>query len=64
MAKPIPNSLITLILKYQEKDGSDGQQTVRDIVTDIRHYCDEQGYDFQEVIKGSKEVYDQEKEEA
>lgn len=34
---------------------------VRDLLTDIRHYCDAKGLDFHERLKVSREVYLEEK---
>jgi len=38
------------------------QSAVRDVLTDIRHMCDEGGYDFEKALSGSEEVYNEEKD--
>jgi len=60
MKKP-SNSLITLILKYKDTDSSDNRTAVRDILTDILHYCDEEAINFPEVLEEATEVYNEEK---
>ena len=58
----ISNSLITLILKYKDQGSPDNKTAVRDILTDVLHYCDEECIDFTEVLEGATEVYNEEKE--
>jgi len=60
--KQIPNSLITLILRYKDEGSPDNRAAVRDILTDILHYCDEEAIDFPEILDSATEVYNEEKD--
>ena len=59
------NALITTILKYKDAGSSDNRTAnrtaVRDILTDILRYCDEEAIEFPEVLEGATEVYNEEK---
>lgn len=55
------NSLVTLMERYKDHGSPDNEAALRDIVTDIMHECDESGYDFDGVLKGAGEVFEQEK---
>jgi hypothetical protein len=51
----------TILKEQQEDEGCDKQAALRDILTDIRHLCDEFALDFYEALNGSYEVYLEEK---
>ena len=52
--------LIALDAHYLESDGNQ-QVTLRDILTDLRHYVDEYGLDIYKALDGSYQVYLEEK---
>jgi hypothetical protein len=56
-------ALKTIIKEQQEKDGSDRQSAVRDLLTDVRHLCDNEKIDFYEALRGSYDVYLEEKKD-
>ena len=45
------------VVKVYETDGVDEQSAIRDLLTDIRHYCDAKGLDFYAALDGSYDVY-------
>lgn len=50
-----------LLDKYMKADGGVEQPAaVRDLLTDLRHYCDENGVDFDYASDGSEDVYEEE----
>ena len=49
-----------------KEDGMDEgalRSGVRDVITDILHVCDEEGFDVDLIIESAREVFNEEKEE-
>ena len=47
-------------LRASMTETGDERTALRDIITDVIHVCDEQGYDFNQLIKGAGEVANEE----
>lgn len=45
------------VMKEYEADGVGKQSAIRDLLTDIRHYCEAKGLDFCAALDGSYDVY-------
>ena len=56
-------ALGSVLQRYANKNGTTTDSAVRDILTDLRHICDDQGLDFAERDQGAYEVYCEEKAE-
>lgn len=48
---------VAVILSDAIIDGDDHDTALRDLLTDIRHYCDDQGFDFHETLRVSYDNY-------
>ena len=67
MKTPIQKSVadIAHIVKAMiRRDGSDASGAVRDLMTDLRHFCEAKGLDFHERADASYQVYLEEKQAA
>lgn len=60
--KQAPNSLITLIEKYKGNGSPNNPAALRDILSDIMHLCEQDGYSFEEILAGATQVYQEEKQ--
>jgi len=70
MAKPKPTAVTRsmarmkkIVESYEKEQGTDTSSAVRDLLTDLRHYCDAKGIDMYVLLDGSYQVYLEEKEE-
>jgi len=54
------SSLKALLRKYEYED-CDKQSSLRDLLTDVRHLSDDLNLDFNKALRGSYEVYLEEK---
>ena len=50
-------TLRNALMDYMEVEGADEQSALRDLLTDIRHLCDERGLNIYKALEGSYEVY-------
>jgi hypothetical protein len=50
-------NLKKMILEVARVEGTHNQFALRDILTDLRHLCDNMGLDFDQAVEGSEEVY-------
>ena len=48
------------VKKYKKVDGSSEKCAVRDILTDLMHYCAKNNIDFNERLLGATDVFNQE----
>jgi hypothetical protein len=46
-----------MIQKVARVEGTSDQFALRDILTDLRHVCDDMGLDFDMAVEGSEEVH-------
>lgn len=51
------------VVKQYEADGASEEAAVRDLLTDIRHYCQAKRLDFYQALDGSYDVYCDERQE-
>jgi len=59
--QPISVKALTPFIKKAAKENdTDIAETVRDILTDLRHFCDFHKLDFAELDKGANDVYTEE----
>jgi len=49
--------LETAIEKYATAGETSTEAAIRDLLTDLRHYCDEHEIDFDDRLEGSLDVY-------
>jgi len=49
---------------YHDTDPSDWLDFVTDVLTDLRHFCDEQGMDFDKRAERSEEYFNTERSQA
>jgi hypothetical protein len=56
--------LIATIEKYGTGGETSTESAIRDLLTDLRHYCDEHEIDFDDRLEGSLDVYLDEQESA
>ncbi len=56
--------LETTIEKYGAAGETSTESAIRDLLTDLRHYCDQHQVDFDDRLEGSLDVYLEEKEGA
>jgi hypothetical protein len=54
--------LETTIEKYGTPGDTGTESAIRDLLTDLRHYCDEHEIDFEDRLEGSLDVYLEEQE--
>lgn len=47
-------------LRFISEQDADERCALRDALTDILHICDEKGYDFNDLLKGAGEVFNEE----
>jgi len=57
-------AIIALIYGIAEREDTERQEAMRDLLTDIRHAADHLGLDFDDAVVGSGEVFENEVEEA
>ena len=55
-------AIIAMICGLAERNETERQSALRDLLTDVRHATDHLGLDMHEALEGSYEVYLQEKE--
>ena len=58
------DTMIALIFGVAEKEGTERQFALRDLLTDLRHAADALDLDFFKAMDGSYQVYLKEKAEA
>ena len=51
------------IVQRYETEGATKQAAIRDLLTDIRHYCEAKRLDFYAAVDGSYDVYCDERQE-
>ena len=56
--------LETTIEKYGTAGETSTECAIRDLLTDLRHFCDQQEIDFDDSLEGSLDVYLEEQESA
>jgi len=56
--------LETTIEKYGAAGETSTESAIRNLLTDLRHYCDQQQIDFDDSLEGSLDVYLEEQESA
>jgi hypothetical protein len=56
--------LETTIDKYGAAGETSTESAIRDLLTDLRHYCDQHEIDFDDSLEGSLDVYLEEQENA
>lgn len=54
-------AIVQLVSAIVKTEGTTEQEAFRDLITDIRHVCDARKWNFEEAMKGSYEVYLEEK---
>ena len=54
---------LTAVIERYEADGVSKQAAVRDLLTDLRHYCQAKRLDFYQALDGSYDVYSEERYE-
>jgi hypothetical protein len=63
-----PSSLaytfVVMAYGVAEREGTELQSALRDILTDARHAADHLGLDFDEAVRGSAEVFAEEQADA
>ena len=52
------------IEKYGTAGETSTESALRDLLTDLRHYCDQHEIDFEDCLEGSLDVYLEEQESA
>jgi hypothetical protein len=52
------------IEKYGTAGETSTESAIRDLLTDLRHYCDQHEIDFDDSLEGSLDVYLEEQESA
>ena len=58
------NVLETTIENYGTAGETSTESAIRDLLTDLRHYCDQHEIDFDDSLEGSLDVYLEEQESA
>ena len=53
----IKTPLYNLLTKYQKDVGTGDKGAVRDVLTQLRHFCDSNSLSFNEIMKSSGKVY-------
>ena len=56
--------LETTIEKYGTAGETSTESAIRDLLTDLRHFCDQHEIDFEDCLEGSLDVYLEEQESA
>ena len=56
--------LETTIEKYGTAGETSTESAIRDLLTDLRHFCDQHEMDFDDTLEGSSAVYLEEQESA
>ncbi len=51
------DALVSLIIGVAAREGTEHQQALRDLLTDIRHAADTLGLDMHQALDGSYDVY-------
>ena len=54
-------ALLTLIYGIAEREGTEKQCALRDLLTDLRHAAEHLGIDFDEAVVGSNKVFTEER---
>ncbi len=49
-------------LAFIASQDADERSALRDVLTDIIHLCEEKGYDFNDLLRGAGEVFNEETE--
>ena len=57
---PFDEKVTPVVKKYQKIDGTTEKSAVRDILTDLLHFCEKNDIDFSDCLKNANEVFDQE----
>ncbi len=57
---PFTEKITPVVNKYKKSDGTDDQSAVRDILTDLLHFCEKNNLDFNKLVEHAMEVFDQE----
>lgn len=52
--------MLDILKIYEDMDGAEGKSGVRDLLTDILHYCRGEEYTFEEVLESAQEVFNEE----
>ena len=58
------SSIETTIEKYGAAGETSTEFAIRDLLTDLRHFCDQHEIDFDDRLEGSLDVYLEEQENA
>ena len=59
--KPTTQNIVRQALRQiRESEGTDHEAAVRDLLTELRHHCTEQGINFDERDEAAREVYEEE----
>ena len=56
--------LVATIEKYGTAGETSTESAIRDLLTDLRHFCDQREIDFEDCLEGSLDVYLEEEENA
>jgi hypothetical protein len=59
-----PDAYEATIEKYGAAGEASTESAIRDLLTDLRHYCDQKQIDFDDSLEGSLDVYLEEQESA
>jgi len=59
----VTNALVYMIYGIAEREGTELQCALRDLLTDVRHAADHLGIDFDMAVEGSSEVFAEENAE-
>lgn len=51
-----------IILDYMNKDGVNNSSAVRDLLTDVMHFCENQNIDFFEQVQSAIDVFKEEQD--
>jgi hypothetical protein len=51
-----------IILDYMNKDGINNSSAVRDLLTDVMHFCENQNIDFFERVQSAIDVFKEEQD--
>ena len=54
--------LIATLEKYGTGGETSTESAIRDLLTDLRHYCDQREIDFEDCLEGSLDAYVEEQE--
>ncbi len=57
MSAPYESKITPVILNYRDLDGTDASSAVRDILTDLMHFCQDNKINFNDTVESAEEVF-------